>query len=201
MTSAQKGFTLIELILVLTIFALAAFITVPPLLQASSRMRMRMAAREVSGVLHKSRMAAVRHSANVAVKFRTAPNGRVTFTLYRDDNGNGVRNRDIDRGVDPAVSKPQELQMLGRGIGFGFPRLKTPPRHPGNPRQRLDRLEDPIRFNRSDLASFTSQGTATPGSLYLTDGRDGLAAVRVTQYTGKIEVVIYDARRQKWSRE
>ena len=69
----------------------------------------------------------MRHDANVAVKFRTAADGAVTFTLYRDGDGNGVLNRDIDSGVDPQVEPPRRLSNLGRGFGFGFPPGPPPP--------------------------------------------------------------------------
>ena len=62
----------------------------------------------------------------------------------------------------------------------------------------MDRLDDPIRFNQSDLASFDPLGTATPGSLYLTDRRSLLAAVRVTSRTGRIRVLRYDSRARTW---
>ena len=62
----------------------------------------------------------------------------------------------------------------------------------------MDRLDDPIRFNQSDLASFDPLGTATPGSLYLTDGQSRLTAVRVTSRTGRVRVLRYDSRARAW---
>ena len=149
------------------------------------------------GVLRLTRSYAIRHSANVAVKFRTGQDGTVTFTLYRDGDGDGVLNRDIDTGVDPQVQPPRRLAHLGRGFGFGFP-PGPPPMDPGSPRQSLDRLDDPIRFNQSDLASFGPLGTATPGSVYLTDGQRRLAAVRVTSRTGRVRVVRLRLQDEVW---
>ena len=80
---------------------------------------------------------------------------------------------------------------------FGFP-PGPPPRDPSDPRRRLDRLDDPLRFNRSDIASFDPLGGATPGSAYLTDGQTQLAAVRVLSTTGKVRVIVYDRRKQTW---
>ena len=194
----QRGFHLIELVAVLAILACLLGIGAPPLLRSSGDLRLHLAAEEMVTVLRLARMYAVRHSANVAVKFRTAASGEVTFTLYRDGDGDGVLNRDIDAGVDPEVAPPQRLTQLGRGFGFGFPPGPAP-RDPGSPTKPLDRLDDPIRFNDSDLASFSSLGTATSGSLYLTDGVKRLAAVRVFNRTGKVRVLTYDSEKQVWS--
>ena len=62
----------------------------------------------------------------------------------------------------------------------------------------MKRLDDPIRFNRSDLASFNPRGTATPGTIYLTDGLRHLAAVRVNNRSGKISVLYYDPEEEVW---
>lgn len=197
MTSRQRGHSLIELLIVLTIFTAFASFALPRFLQSSARNRVRLAAQQVAGALYSCRMEAVKHNANVAAKFRTRDDGTVTFTLYRDGDGDGVLTKDIERGVDPPVSRPKVLDKLGQGVGFGFP-PGIVPRHPGTGR-RLDRLHDPIRFNRSDLASFTPNGGATPGTVYLTDGSEELAAVRVYHYTGKIRSIIYDQETETWA--
>jgi hypothetical protein len=138
----------------------------------------------------------VRYDAHVAVKFRTESDGRVTFSLYRDGDGDGVLNRDIAAGVDPQASPPASLSQLGRGVGFGFPPGPPPP-DPGSPGQPLDR-SDPIRFNQSDLASFGPLGSSTPGSLYITDGGRRLAVVRVTNRTARVRVLVYDPDARVW---
>lgn len=197
MTFSPSGFTLVELIVTLSLVLAAAMIGAPPLLEISGDLRLHLAAEELAGALRLARSWAVRHDANVAVKFRTAADGTVTFTLYRDGNGNGVLNREIDSGVDPQVEPPRRLTALGRGYGFGFP-PGVAPTDPGSPGHLLDRLDDPIRFNASDLASFAPFGTSTPGSLYLTDGRKRLVAVRVSDLAGRIRVLAYDAGKRVW---
>lgn len=72
------------------------------------------------------------------------------------------------------------------------------PTDPADPRRPLKGLDDPIRFGSSDLASFRPLGTASPGTAYLTDGRQNLAAVRVLGASGKVKVIVYDAGRQLW---
>jgi type II secretory pathway pseudopilin PulG len=196
-TARHNGWTLLECVTGAALAGLLLTIGLPPLLRASGELRLRAATREITSTLRLARSWAIRHSMNAAVKFRTAADGTVTYALYRDGDGDGVLNRDITAGIDPEVMAPRPLANIGRDVRFGFPPGK-PPRDPGDPRRRLDRLEDPIRFNNSDLASFDPIGGSTPGSVYLTDGDDRLACVRVLGTTGRVRVVVYDVAREVW---
>ncbi len=196
MTSHETGFQLAELLVSLTVLTLILLLGAPSLVQASADMRLRLAADELAGVLRLARASAVRLDANVAVKFSTEPDGTVTFTLYRDGNGNGVLNREITSGIDRPLGAPRRLANLGKGAGFGFPPGPPPP-DPGSPGHLLS-PGDPIRFNSSDLASFSALGTSTPGSLYLTDGVRKLVAVRVANRAGKVRVLTYVPERRIW---
>lgn len=192
----ENGFNLVELIVVLCILALIAAVGVPPLLEISGDLRLHLAAQELGGTLRLARSEAALRGFNVAVKFRPGQGGATTYTLYRDGDGDGVLNRDIDAGVDPALSRPRPLQYLGSRMHFGFPPgLKV--RDPGTPRKWMT-VQDPIRFNNSDLASFGPLGTSTPGSVYLTDGKRRLMAVRLTNRTGKPRIIVYDFENEVW---
>ncbi len=193
---SQAGFTLLELMVVSSLLLGLLVLGARPLLEATAALRLQLAAAELVGTLRAARGAAVRYSANVAVKFRTRGDGSVTFALYRDGDGDGVLNADIVRGVDPALAPQRPLAHFGRSAAFGFPPGPPPP-DPGDPRRSLAGA-DPVRFNSSDLASFGPLGTSTPGSLYLTDGRRGLVAVRVFGRTGKVRVMVYDPERRAW---
>jgi type II secretory pathway pseudopilin PulG len=196
MISSSKGFQLAEVTVALGVLAFLLMLGAPPLLRASGDLRLRLAGAELVSALRLARSWAVRHSANVAVKFRTDRDGTVTFTLYRDGDGDGVLNHDIDAGVDPQVEPPRRLSNLGRGFGFGFPPGPPPP-DPGSPGHLLQ-MSDPIRFNQSDLASFSPLGTSTPGSLYFTDGLRRLAVVRVANHAGAMRILTYDPERRVW---
>ncbi|MEP7012105.1 MAG: GspH/FimT family pseudopilin [Acidobacteriota bacterium] len=194
---SSRGFTLVELLVVFALLVLLGTLLVSPLHRAVSALRLRQAASELVGALRLAQSFAIRHSANVAVRFAVDPKGGVSFSLYRDGNGNGVRSADIRSGADPKIDGPRRLGGLGFGLRFGFP-PGIRPTDPGDPSHRLDRLTDPVRFNGSDLASFDPLGGATPGSLYLTDGYKGLAAIRVLSRSGRVRVLTYKAATGRW---
>ena len=110
-----------------------------------------------------------------------------------------MRNRDIVSGRDPAAGPAGDMVHFGGLVRLGFP-PGIVPRDPGSGRP-MDRLGDPVRFNRSDLASWTPLGRATPGSIYLTDRRAELWAVRVNHQVGRMRVIVYDPRTQTWRRD
>ena len=192
------GFHLLEAIVGAAILMITAGILVPPLLRLADGRRVRLAASELTAVLNEARSSAIRYNCRVGVKFRIEDE-EVHWTLHRDADGDGVLNRDIDSGVDPPLGLPRTLTHLGRHIRFGFP-PGPPPRDPGDPHRRLRRLDDPIRFNRSDIASFGPLGGSTPGSLYVTDSISHLAVVRVFGRTGKVRVLRWDAVEDRWRR-
>lgn len=197
MQTRTQGFQLSELTVVVAVVGMLAAIAVPSVLRATARQRVRLAAHEIAATLRLGRATAIRYSANVGVKFRTSDDGEVTYTLYLDGDGDGVLSRDIETGVDVPLGTEERLTYLGPGVGFGFPGGRAP-RDPGDPRRRLDRLDDPIRFNRSDIAAFSNLGGSTPGSLYLTDHHRELAVVRVLGQTGRLRIMVYDIDEERW---
>ena len=196
MRDRARGFQLIEAIVGVSIVMITAGFLLPPLLRISAGRRVRLAAAELTGVLREARSNAIRYNCNVGVKF-LIEDKQVRWALYRDGDGDGVLTRDIDSGVDPPLGLPRTLIHLGRNVRFGFPPGRAP-RDPGDPSRRMKRLDDPIRFNRSDIASFGPFGGSTPGSLYVTDSIHNLAAVRVLGRTGKVRVLRWDSIEDRW---
>jgi len=188
---------LIETLIAAAVGAALLGAAIPNLIDATTRLRVHAAAEEVRGTFRLAQSLAIRYDMNVGVKFREDPDGSVTFALYRDGDGDGVLTADINRGIDPEVQAPHVLQSFGRGVGFGFP-PGIVPRDPSDPRQDLTRLDDPIRFNGSDIASFSPLATSTPGTVYITDGKSALVAVRVVSRTSKTAIVTYDAKTRQW---
>lgn len=198
--AGRAGFQLLELLVLLVAVGLAATVLAPPLAQQVGRLRARAAAGEVAAALRLARWEAARHGVRVGLKFRVAADGAVSFTLHRDGDGDGLSTRDIETGVDPALGLARRMAQLGADVRFGFPPGPAP-RDPADPSRRLTDLDDPIRFNLSDIASFHPLGTSTPGSVYLTDSRRHLMAVRLYGRTGKVKILAYDQETETWRQE
>ncbi len=197
MRKSETGFQLIELLVAAAIAALALMIATPSLVRLSSRLSVRLAADEIVGAMREARAFAIRHSTHVGLKFKTNARGAVSWALYRDGDGDGVLSADIESGVDPLAAPERSLGQFGRVARLGFP-PGVPPRDPSDPRRRLDRLADPVRFNRSDIASFSPLEGATPGSVYVTDGVRELVAVRIDSRSGRARIAIWDADADRW---
>jgi type II secretory pathway pseudopilin PulG len=191
-----RGFQLVELLVALAVLVATALIAVPPLMNLSGALRVDLAAHELAGVLMQARSLAIRHGSRVAVRFYPE-GGRIGFAHFLDGDGDGVRNADIRRGIDPRITPLRWFVHLGGRVGFGFP-PGPPPRDPSNPRRRLERLTDPVRFNGSELASYNPLGGATAGSLYLTDGRHHLSVVRLYGATGRLRILRWDREQDAW---
>jgi hypothetical protein len=56
---------------------------------------------------------------------------------------------------------------------------------------------DPIRLGASNLASFSSNGTATSGSVYIR-GRHAQYVVRVFGATAKVRILKFDRAANQW---
>ena len=191
----EHGVTQIELLVSITLLSIAAGAVITPIVRVSGAMRTRLAAHEIAGTFRLARGYAARRSANVAVKFiTTTEDETVRYALFRDGDGDGVRTVDIESGADPRVSLSRPLAHFGSSVRFGFPD-GDPPRDPSG--RRLDRLEDPIRFGRSDMASFSSIGASSPGTVYLTDGQT-LFAVRISNRTGRVRILRYYSEEEQW---
>jgi hypothetical protein len=130
---------------------------------------------------------AIRNNVYTAIRFERGEAG-ADFSVYTDGNRNGVRSRDIEEGIDARVAGPLPLEGHAPGVRLGIlPDLPAPPPEEG----RLEG-DDPIRFGRGEILSFSPLGTSTPGTYYLVgDGIQG--AVRVTA-NARVRLLIWHGR-------
>jgi Tfp pilus assembly protein FimT len=192
---SAAGHSLIEILVFVALVGLVAGVAFPRLWKWTARLRLELVCGEVVTALRQAQFHAFTQSDFVGLKFWTELQP-VRWGVYRDGDGDGVLTADIRRGDDPLVFQAQSVAQLGSSVWFGFP-TGLRPRDPGDPRRRLDRLHDPIRFGRSDLAVFSHLGTSSPGTLYLTNGYD-LAAVRITNRSGRVRILHYDRNTETW---
>jgi hypothetical protein len=121
------------------------------------------------------------------------------YALHADGDGDGLRTRDVRRGIDPRLEGPRRISDRHPGVRPGFLSLRRIRRIPPA-RGFLRDLSDPVRFGRSDLISCSSRGRCSSGTLYLTDGHRGQWAVVLYGVTGRIRVLRYDPEHERWIR-
>jgi hypothetical protein len=191
---SNAGLSIFELLLGMTTLAGMLAIATPGVMRLREEVSLRSAVHETSVAFYLARSYAISKNRNVGLKFRR--NGdRWEWALYADGNGNGIRTAEIASGVDRflGITYPWTRNDVMPGIMTG---TRVP--DPGSPGHYLDHPEDPIRFNVSDICSFTGVGESTPGSVYLWNGHDGMAVLRVFGRTAKLRSLYYRRGEREW---
>jgi len=120
----KKGFTVVEMMVAMGIFAIMTAIAVPSYLSTQPGLRLNGAAREVLGKLMWARAKAVELNTTYTVTFPTSS----TFQIFNDANGNGSAdagewNQTIDIQTDyPGITfskSGSDPIFNGRGTASG----------------------------------------------------------------------------------
>lgn len=192
--SRCAGLSALELVVGIALASALLVATANGAFQLQSALAVRSAAAELAATFFRARAYALTRGVMVGVKFRK-DGGRYEWALYRDGNGNGIRTAEIASGVDRSL-----------GLALAWPRTDVRPGilagnavpDPSSPGRKLDRPDDPIRFNTSDICSFSPVGESTPGSVYLWDGRDRMAVVRIFGRSAKVRTLYYFRGEKSW---
>ena len=158
--------------LVCAIVAVVTGVAVPLSLAGVDRSRGWAGTRFVASRLVQARAQAVGRGASVAVRFDGAGE-LTTLASFVDANRNGVLTRDIDDGTDPPLDAPVPLASLFPGVAVTD---ETVPH----------------------LFSFSPDGTATAGSVYLRSRDGSRFAVRVLGTTARVRIERYVTARDAW---
>jgi Tfp pilus assembly protein FimT len=191
-----RGISLIELTAVLALSGIALLIALPTLASMRAEGRVAAGARQLAMTFHALRWKSVAHNRNHGLLFEHTGSGWAWFEV-RDGNGNGLRSAEIETGTDVVLSGPHRLEESDPCIALGFPPNAYLPNIP--PRSgAIGALDDPVKFGRSDLVSFSPLGSASSGTLYVTDGRHKLYAVVLFGPTSRVRVWRLDVRQGEW---
>ena len=190
-----RGRGLTETLVVLALLAWFTALGMPIARESLVRWRLRAAGREMAMLFRRARTEAALFGRSIGVIFSRAEGYR--YALYRDGNGNGIRTLEVRRGIDVRIAGPFSLPERFPGVQI---RIAPPPPIPEVPPETgwLGNLEDPVKFANTDIASFSPDGSCTGGTLYLSMGRERMAAVRVLGATGRMRLWEYDARGRRW---
>lgn len=202
----QKGFTILELIVVVAIITVVTGIILPVYFSMKPTIRVNGAARQIQGDFMWARMRAISENNNYAIVFgsagATGPDlSNNTYYIYDDDNG------DFN---DPAVPDANELVKTVvisgeyEGVGYGFV-----PGMDDTSGGTLNAGDPPVTFQPASNISwfkFKPNGRSNKnGSIYLildedeTNGRkDRSRAITVILQTGRIKIYDYNAINDEW---
>jgi hypothetical protein len=194
---STRGLSLPELLTSLAIVSLVCGLSASAASVFSGILSLRSATREVSSLFRMARSRAVFGGTYVGVKWTHGPGGAVSITVHEDGDGDGIRNDDIASGVDRRVHGPIPLKRRWPRVSVAFlPGFAV--RDPSG--GAVGDLEDPVRFGRSDIASFSPRGDSSPGSVWIGDDRGRQALVRLSGANGRIAVYEWAAARRTWVR-
>jgi len=195
--ATAKGYTLAELLAVLAIVAIAVAVTLPAAASLRDGGRAAAGARTIATLLSSQRWKSVATHRVRGLQFRRL-GGRWSWREVADGNGNGLRTAEITRGVDPVLSGDDALEHSVQDVSLGLPPGGTFPEAPPGT-GTLTAADDPVRFGRSDLVSFSPVGSASSGTIYVTDGHRGLYAVVLFGPTVRLRVWRYIPGERRWT--
>jgi len=164
MDQRQRGATLVEVIVATAIIGILSAMAVAAAESALCRYSLAAATIDMRLGLFETRMQSMTLDKSVALKFRYE-GGAWNVATYLDGDGDGIRNDDIQRGIDKLLKEPRRV-CEGRAH-IGLPPF--PVSDPVNGGQLNDR--DAVRFGSSTLCSISPDGDFSNGSIVLTDGK------------------------------
>lgn len=180
--SDATGISYVEVVIALAIVAVMTTTAVPVTGSAIDASRARSAAGFLASRLRLARQHAAARTTSMGVVFDLAGSGW-NIRICADGNGNGIRRTEIAAGTDTCAEGPFSVAQLFPGVEVGVDaRLPGPDGEPGS--------ADPVRFGRSDIASFSPEGTGTAGTVFLRT-RSSQYAIRVSNVTGRTRVLRY----------
>lgn len=121
MARARRGFTMVELVLVLAILSVIAGIAIPRFASAAARYRVKAAARRVAADLQQARAMARATSSNVGIKFTVSNQGvyRFSTSAAQDVDGGSF----VTLGNDPYQTEITKADFAGSTLvsfnGYG----------------------------------------------------------------------------------
>ena len=176
----------------ISVLTIVAGTAIPFAHAAVDQSRAAAAASYMAGLMAKSRFEAVRRSAFVAIRFVESADG-YWLRSFVDGNGNGVRSLDISRGIDRPISASEKLDFHFPGVTFAIAPTVTNP-DAGEP---FD-TSDPIQIGATPLLSFSPNGSATSGTLFIRGQRLSQFAVRILGATGRTRVFQFNFEERIW---
>jgi type IV fimbrial biogenesis protein FimT len=156
MMKKQSGFTMIEVVVVMALIAIAATVAIPTFTVWLPNYRLRAATNDLYANLQLAKSGAVRDHGEWAVQFDTVNNSYGLFSNWLEAN--------------QALVKTVDLSDYGSGVAFGHGNATDDVPAGANP------ISDDITYG-GDVAVFNMRGTCSAGYVYLDNSRNNTFAV------------------------
>jgi len=125
---SQKGFSLLEVLIVIGIIVIISAIAVPNMAVMMKSYRLKSAANEMASVMQLARMTAISQNANSVLTFNT---GNQTYSAFSDNgdvngtiNVNNVNNG-IQNGTEPTIKTINIANTYSGEVTFATPSFGT----------------------------------------------------------------------------
>ncbi len=192
-----RGHTVAGIVAALALLLLLGAVAAAGLGPAARSRSVEAAAQAMVTRLRLLSLAARQDGRSRAMVFSAVGNGEPLVEAV-DRDGDGLARRGIEDGRD-ACGTPYRIGRDYPGVSLGrpaWPSIRELPPAGGT----IDPRTPPVRFGRSRMVVLDPEGHATPGSVFLTDGRDGLCAVVVHGATARVQAWCYRRQERTWSR-
>jgi Tfp pilus assembly protein FimT len=191
--SGTSGAAFIDIIVATLLCFLMAAIAVPVIGGTLDRERTIVGAHYLAGQLQRARLESLKRARFVAVRLRVIGD-RTELQLFADGNGNGVLQRDVDRGIDPPLTPASWLDDQARDMSLRINQEILDV----SGSAVLARDDDPLRIGNTSMLAFSPLGSATSGTLYVAAHRGPQMAIRVFGATGRVRVLMFDTQTRQW---
>jgi Tfp pilus assembly protein FimT len=190
---AQDGAAFIDIVVATCLVVVISAMAVPVVGGTLDRERTIIGTRHLAAQLQRARLEAVTRARSVALRIELIDD-RTRLRLYADGNGNGVRQKEIDSGVDVPLTPASWLDEQSGNVALRVNQLVTAVTGPGT----LAPGDDPLHIGNTTLLSFSPAGSATGGTLYVARPHGPQMAIRIFGATGRVRVLMFDTRTQQW---
>jgi len=176
----QKGFTLVEVVIVIALFAIMLTIAGYYMGGQGNKARLKSAARDLVSNMTLARVSAIRDTRPWAILFEPGNDRYIVYNYCGEDPANPVHWNDGDEAVFRSITLPQNVSFASNKDGLDGNPVADPVSY--------DDYVDPDGNPLVDLVIFNPDGTSSEGGkIYLTIPSGETFAVSNLRATGRIK--------------